>query len=53
MMPIQPGDIHRTWTDIASLENDFEYKPKTTIETGVNLFADWFKEYSGKNMAKL
>ncbi|MDT0645921.1 NAD-dependent epimerase [Zunongwangia sp. F260] len=45
MLPMQPGDVNRTWADITSLQNDFEYYPKTGIAEGVKRFIDWYKEY--------
>lgn len=45
MMPMQPGDVPRTWADTTSL-NQLGYKSTTPIEKGVQQFVEWFKEYS-------
>lgn len=45
MMPIQPGDVPATWADVSDLQNDFDYKPNTSIETGVANFVTWFRKY--------
>ncbi|ARN76533.1 NAD-dependent epimerase [Nonlabens spongiae] len=45
MMPMQPGDVNQTWADVSNLENDFGYKPATTISTGISRFVAWYKEY--------
>ncbi len=47
-MPIQPGDVTQTYADISKLNQWIGYKPKTSIEEGVKLFSEWFKDYYGK-----
>lgn len=47
MMPMQPGDVHKTYADVSSLTKDTGYHPVTTIETGVGNFIDWFVQYYG------
>jgi len=44
MMPMQPGDVPRTWADTTSL-NQLGYISTTPIEKGVQQFVEWFKEY--------
>ena len=48
-LPMQPGDVLRTYADVSELMRDFDFKPSTPIETGLKRFADWFWEYYGKN----
>ena len=43
-LPMQPGDVVKTWADIAEFENDFDYKPATTIDIGIPKFIKWFKK---------
>jgi len=45
MMPIQPGDVERTWADVSSLKRDYNYNPDTPVETGIKRFVDWYREY--------
>ncbi|MCY2686947.1 NAD-dependent epimerase [Salinimicrobium sp. TH3] len=45
MYPMQPGDVRRTWADVESLKEDFNYNPNTPVSTGVKNFIDWFKNY--------
>lgn len=45
MLPIQPGDVENTWADVSELEKDFDYKPTTTIKTGVKNFVEWYLSY--------
>lgn len=45
-LPIQPGDVQRTFADVSDLERDFGYKPTTDVRTGVQLFVDWYRSYN-------
>jgi UDP-glucuronate 4-epimerase len=47
MLPMQPGDVHQTWADVSALEQDFGYAPTTVIQSGIDRFVDWYKEYYG------
>lgn len=44
-LPMQPGDVYRTYADVSELEKDFGFKPQTDIRTGLRKFAEWYKEY--------
>ena len=45
MMPMQPGDVPQTYADVTELIRDYDFKPNTSIEEGVGLFAEWFLSY--------
>ena len=45
MMPIQPGDVEKTWANVEGLINDYNYQPNTSISTGVANFIEWYKTY--------
>ena len=45
MLPMQPGDVKRTWANVDDLIKDYQYSPKTTIQNGVKEFVGWFREY--------
>lgn len=45
MMPIQPGDVERTWADVDRLIEDYDYRPNTSIKEGVKSFVNWYKGY--------
>ena len=45
MMPIQPGDVERTWADVSSLKDEYNYNPGTAVETGIQRFIEWYREY--------
>ena len=44
-LPMQPGDVYRTFADITELEKDFGFKPQTTLKEGLTSFAKWYKNY--------
>ncbi len=44
-LPMQPGDVHSTYADIAASSADFGYAPRTNLEEGLARFAKWFVEY--------
>ncbi|KPL69405.1 protein CapI [Erythrobacter sp. SG61-1L] len=45
MLPMQPGDVHKTFADIEAIRADLGYEPTTPIEVGVPRFVEWFREY--------
>ena len=46
-MPMQPGDVKKTFADITDLARDTGYAPATSLEEGVSRFVDWYREYHG------
>lgn len=44
-LPMQPGDIPDTYAEITDLIEDFDYKPETTIEKGIENFVSWYRNY--------
>lgn len=48
MLPMQPGDVKRTWANVSELEKDYNYKPNTSIDQGVGNFINWYKQYYSK-----
>ena len=46
-LPMQAGDVHMTAADIAETARDFGFCPKTGIEQGLRIFADWYRAYYG------
>ena len=45
MLPLQAGDVETTYADVNSLIKDFDYRPQTTIQEGINKFVAWYKHY--------
>lgn len=46
-LPMQAGDVQRTFADVEDLMRDFDFKPDTSIEEGLGAFAKWFLKYHG------
>lgn len=44
-LPMQPGDVYRTYADVTELIKDFDFKPDTSMKDGMKKFVQWFKEY--------
>lgn len=44
-LPLQQGDVLSTWADVRDLTNDLGYRPKTSIEEGINHFVKWYREF--------
>jgi UDP-glucuronate 4-epimerase len=44
-LPLQPGDVPKTYADIDDLERDINFRPSTSIEKGIANFVDWYKDY--------
>ncbi len=45
---MQPGDVPVTYADSEALERDYNFTPTIDIRTGLHRFAQWYKEYYGK-----
>ena len=45
LLPIQPGDVPATYANVDDLSRDVGFKPATPIETGVQRFVDWYREF--------
>jgi UDP-glucuronate 4-epimerase len=46
MLPMQPGDVQRTYADIDAIQRDLGYQPSTSIDVGVPAFVRWYREYN-------
>lgn len=49
LLPMQPGDVYQTYADVSELENDFGFKPRTSLDEGLDRFAEWYKDFYGGN----
>jgi len=45
MLPMQAGDVPRTFADIDRLSTLTGFKPATGINTGMQHFVDWYRDY--------
>ncbi|MBW8245119.1 NAD-dependent epimerase [Muricauda oceani] len=48
-LPMQPGDVEKTWANVDELIMDYGYKPNTPINQGIHKFVDWYKEFYNVN----
>ena len=46
-LPLQPGDVARTYADIDGLACDIGFRPETPIEEGISRFVAWYRSYYG------
>lgn len=47
MMPMQPGDMKKTYADISGSKDALDYEPSTSIEEGIKRFVEWYDDYYG------
>ncbi len=45
LIPMQPGDVSVTYADTTPLEQDFGFKPNTSLREGLRHFAEWYAKY--------
>ncbi len=45
MLPMQDGDVHRTFADIDAIRDSLGYEPTTAVEVGVPNFVNWYRKY--------
>jgi len=45
LLPMQPGDVPKTWADVDDLFEYIDFKPRVGIEEGIRNFVDWYKSY--------
>ena len=42
-LPMQPGDVERTFADVSKAKNLIGYDPKTSFKKGIENFVKWYK----------
>lgn len=43
-LPLQPGDVDRTYANVAKAQSQLGYRPSTDIRTGLTRFVAWFRQ---------
>jgi UDP-glucuronate 4-epimerase len=43
-LPLQPGDVQRTYADVTKAERDLSYNPSTDIRAGLARFVAWLRQ---------
>ena len=49
LVAMQPGDVPVTFADTSALEEDFSFKPHTSLREGLRKFATWYKQFYSDN----
>ncbi|SVB05671.1 uncharacterized protein METZ01_LOCUS158525 [marine metagenome] len=44
-LPLQAGDVPATYANVDDLVEQFDYKPTTSVEEGINRFVSWYRDY--------
>ncbi|WP_043532123.1 NAD-dependent epimerase [Litchfieldella xinjiangensis] len=44
-LPMQPGDVQRTWADTEGLHQATGYQPQMGVVEGARLFVEWYRSY--------
>lgn len=44
-LPMQPGDVPATYADITAIKRDYDFAPRTDLETGLRSFVGWYRQY--------
>ena len=53
LVPMQPGDVPVTYADTSALEQDYGFRPNTSLRDGLRKFAERYKEfYKVKKLAE-
>ncbi len=42
-LPMQPGDVDRTYADISKAKRILGYEPKTSFKDGIKAFVEWYE----------
>ncbi|MFT7641942.1 MAG: UDP-glucuronate 4-epimerase [Pirellulaceae bacterium] len=47
-MDMQPGDVTATYADIEDFAEQFDYRPKVSVDEGISKFVQWYRAYYSK-----
>ena len=45
MLPMQDGDVKKTWASISKLTKDYNFQNKVSLDKGIEEFINWYKLY--------
>ncbi len=45
MLPLQPGDVEKTFANVDALAAAVGFRPRTPIEEGIRRFVDWYRNF--------
>ncbi|WP_026380427.1 NAD-dependent epimerase [Afifella pfennigii] len=46
-LPLQPGDVPKTYADVEALTEAVGFRPRTPIEQGIQNFVKWYRDFYG------
>ncbi len=49
-LPMQPGDVEQTFADTTRLNRVIDFVPRTSLETGLQRFVQWYLEFHQRTM---
>ncbi|WP_433740536.1 NAD-dependent epimerase/dehydratase family protein [Pseudomonas putida] len=44
-MPLQAGDVVKTWADVSALTAWIDFRPQVSVATGVEAFVKWYRQF--------
>lgn len=45
LLPLQPGDMLRTWADTSKLARNYGFIPSVKLDDGVRSFVEWYRRF--------
>ena len=45
MLPMQDGDVKKTWANILKISKDYNFQNKVSLDKGIEEFINWYKVY--------
>jgi UDP-glucuronate 4-epimerase len=49
-LPLQAGDVERTWADVSAASRDLDWAPATGFDEGMDAFVAWFETESARRL---
>jgi UDP-glucuronate 4-epimerase len=46
-LPLEPGDVEKTYADMDDFSCTFNFEPRTSLQEGLDRFVAWYREYNG------
>ena len=43
-LPLQPGDVDRTWAEVSKAERELDWRPRVELDRGLESFILWFQQ---------
>jgi UDP-glucuronate 4-epimerase len=44
-LPMQPGDVVKTWADVSALADWVGFSPQVEVDAGVKQFVTWYRDF--------